>query len=435
MKLKTKRLLIVISVLLGIFFILVVLDELDKSAQRQEITYNTLQPIKVQAKSVGLGPISDWVQGEGVVEAVNKRHLQFEARGRVTFVAQGENGETITEGTVVRGPQAVGQFGQLLARLDSRDSLSNIRQSEAVLREMRLGIEMRSSALTQARNELAQARIDLNRKQILYNKQLLPKSDLESANTRYENSVEAVEAAEAELAAARSKSKGALASLKMTSRSQEKSALFAPFDGLIARINIKEGDYYDPANVNHSSKASLLATAPITIIDPREMEVTLNILSLLGTRVQVGQKVVVVPGGIDWFQNNADDERYVHEGVVHSVSPQLDRSGRSMRVKVRVEQEENLLLDGMYASCWIQVDHKPNSLRIPLESLLYKNNSPFVYVAKDGVAEPREIVVGIEDEEFVEVLEGLTAGEKVVTRGRHVLSNWYPIEILEGDND
>lgn len=435
MKSKVKKGLIAVSVLLGVFFILVVLDELEKNAQRNEVVYNSLPPVRVKTAGVELGPVSDWVMGEGIVEAVRKRHLQFETRGRVTFVAQDGRGQSIREGDAVAGPLEGTRFGQILARLDYRDSISSIRQSEAILREMRLGVEMRSSALAQARNELAQARIDLERKQILYDKQLLPKSDLELAKTRFENGVENVESAEAGLAAAKTKSQGALANLDQTSRGQEKATLFAPFDGLVARINIREGDYYDPANVNHSTKASLLATAPITIIDPSEMEITLNVMSLQGVRVKVGQPVLVAPGGMDWFQGDSDEEEYVSRGGVHSVSPQLDRSDRTLRIKVRVKQQENRLVDGMYATCWIQVAHKPDVIRVPLECLLYKNNVPYVYVAGDGVAEAREIEVGIEDEEYVEVVDGLTPGEKVITRGRHVLSNWHPIQILEDEDE
>lgn len=430
-----KKSLITAAVLLGGFIILVILDELDKSTQRREVAYSPIRPIKVKAQSVKLGPVSDWILGEGIAEAVNKRHLQFETRGWVTFVAHDQSGETIKEGSMVGGPQKGAKLGQLLARLDTRDSLSNIRQSEATLRAMRLGIEMRSSALTQARNELEQARINFERNQILFDKQLIPKSAFELAKTRHGNAIEAVEAAEAHLAAAKSKSQGALAHLNQTSRGQEKASIFAPFDGLIARINIKEGDYYAPANVNHGSKASLLSTAPITIIDPHEMEITLNILSLMGTRVKVGQPVTVAAGGIDWFQSSDNDADYVFEGKVHSVSPQLDRSGRSIRVKVRLKQEENRLLDGMYVTCWIQVEHKADALRIPLSCLLYKNNSPYVYVANGNIAEARNIVVGIEDEEYVEVVEGLELNEQVITRGRHILSDGSPIQILEENNE
>lgn len=435
MKPIVKKTLIATAVLSGLFVILVILDELDKNSQRRAMSYNELPPIKVKTHRVEYGPVSDWVLGEGIAEAVNKRHLQFESLGRVTYVAQTQDGQSIKEGSTVKGPQEGEAFGQLLARLDPRDSMSNIRQSEAVFRAVRLGIEMRQSALAQTKNELEQARIDRDRKRVLFDKQLLSKSDLELANNRYENAVEAVESSEAELAAAKSKSQGALAQLNQASRGQEKAAIFAPFDGLVARINIKEGDYFDPANVNHSNKGVLLSTAPITIIDPREMEVTLNILSLIGTRVKVDQPAFIATGGVDWFRHNTNDNDYVFEGKVHSVSPQLDRSGRSIRVKVRMHQDKNLLLDGMYVTCWIQVEQKPDALRIPLNSLLYQNDSPYVYVARYGQAEQRKIVVGIEDDEYVEVLEGLEPNEEVVTRGRHILSNGHPIQVLDDDND
>lgn len=417
--------------LIGLFLLLIFLERLEEQEARLAQADQPLKPIAVEVVQVALGPITEWVVGEGPAEAVRKRYLQFESSGNVEYLLRDDNGTLLREGTPVRGPGSGERYGQLLARLDGRDPLAGVQQSEAGLVEADKGVEMEQAALAQARNELVDARADFERKRQLFEKDLLAKSDFERSKTRFDNAREGMGTARARLVAARSKVKSAVATLNRSRHDQEKYSIFAPFDGIVGRVNIKVGDYFDPENVDHASDARLLETAPVTIIDPREMEVTLNLPLHAGRRVRVGQRAVVVSGALDWFRGDGDEESSGTEGRVYSVSPQLDASRRAIRVKVRLQQADNAILDGMFTNCWIAVEQNPHALRIPISSLLFENDRPYVYVIENGVSIRRDIVTGLGDTAHMEVVKGLEQGEIVALAGRHQLSTGHPVRMVE----
>jgi len=416
----------------GVFLILVALERLDENERRRNRPDLDPKPVPVSAVVLGRGPVTEWVVGEGPAEAVRKRHLQFETIGTVEFLATDADGGLIREGSRVRGPERGERSGQMLARLDSREPLAQVQQSEAGLTEAHKGVEMEQAALAQARNELAEARSSHGRNRRLFEQKLLARSDFERSKTRFDNAREGVETAVARLAAARSKVKAAVAELNKSKRGQDKNAVFAPFDGVVARLNIRTGEYFDPENVDHSTPARLQETAPITVIDPSEMEVTLTLPMLDGRKVRVGQRAVVMPGALDWLgADDTGEERWKREGIVHSVSPQLDATGRAIRVKVRLHQEDGFILDGMFTNCWIAVDHKPDALRVPLAALLFRRDRPYVYVVANGTAQRRDIVLGCDDDSYAEVVRGVDVGETVALEGRQQLSNGAAVRVVE----
>jgi len=390
-----------------------------------------IKPMAVETVRVTRGPVAEWIVGEGRVEAIRKRALQFEGSGKVVYLHQDEKGRSIREGSRVAGPVCEGDTGQLLARIDARDALADIRQSAADLAEARERKAAQRAELSKARNDLARAHLDFDRKKQLFTRSYLAESDLDQAKALFRNARDAVKSAEAEAAAAASRVQSARAELDKVERGQEKSALFAPFDGLVARINIKEGEYFDPDDVDHSSEARLLETAPMTIIDPSLMEATLYLPEYEGQSVKPGQPAVFVPGAVDWYRDvDAASARRI-EGAVYAVSPQVDATRRAIRVKARFRQDDNVILDGMFVSCWIAVNAKQDALRIPLGCLQFQGGKPYVFVVEHGNAVKRGVKLGVMDETYAEALAGLEQGEIVVGKGGGKLSSGRPVRVVE----
>lgn len=393
-------------------------------------------PVAVEAVAADIGPVQGWIVCEGTAQAIRKRHLQFEEAGRVVFVARDEDGAAIREGSRVRGPlapqhtQGGAATGQLLAQLDTRDRVADVLRDEAALSEARRQVDVETAALSQARNDLAEAQTDLRRKQRLFDDGVLARSTLEQAATRRDNARDAVRGAEARLASARQGVKRAAAELAKAGRGRERTAIRAPFDGVVARMNIRQGDYFDPADVNRRDPAGLQESVPITLIDPHEMEIVLSVPEMEGRDVVVGQRAVVVPGAVDWFRIGADDEDSYPQGRVHAVSPQVDPARRARLVRVRLTQDAPVVLDGMFVSCWIAAREKTAVLRVPLGSLMFEDDAAYIYVAHQGTAHRRAVELGIADDEYAEVLGGLEVGERVVLRGRHALSDGHPLRII-----
>jgi multidrug efflux pump subunit AcrA (membrane-fusion protein) len=99
---------------------------------------------------------------------------------------------------------------------------------------------------------------------------------------------------------------------------------------------------------------------------------------------------------------------------------------------VRVSNSsKNKLKAGMYASITLNKKMDVTSLTIPRNALLGSAKKPQVYVAQNGIAVLREIVIGRNNGKIIEVFSGLSEGEKVITNGQINLVDSSKIELAK----
>ena len=111
-------------------------------------------------------------------------------------------------------------------------------------------------------------------------------------------------------------------------------------------------------------------------------------------------------------------------GVIQSVGSRLDPKTRSMPVQVLVDNAEALLRSGMAANVRLGVGSRSQALVVPRSAILEDGDSRKLYLAEDGGKfEERTVTLGRAQGEFVEVIEGIAAGDRVVTKGAFVLKS------------
>jgi membrane fusion protein (multidrug efflux system) len=113
------------------------------------------------------------------------------------------------------------------------------------------------------------------------------------------------------------------------------------------------------------------------------------------------------------------------------ISPVVDATTGTIKVTLEVSARGKLR-PGMFASVYLEMDTHANALVIPKTALSFESFGDTVYVAKEGVAERRDLQIGFEEEAFVEVLEGLNDGDRVIVVGQDGLSDGTPVQILAG---
>lgn len=115
----------------------------------------------------------------------------------------------------------------------------------------------------------------------------------------------------------------------------------------------------------------------------------------------------------------------VVEGKVSYVYPTLDKSSRTLTVRLEFENPDYRLKPGMFATVYIQFRRKDDALVIPTEAILKSGTRQLVFVTPDnGHFEPREITTGlVGDRHETEVLSGLQAGELVVVSGQFLVDS------------
>ncbi len=186
--------------------------------------------------------------------------------------------------------------------------------------------------------------------------------------------------------------------------------LFAPISGKVVDNTMVLGAMVDQS------------TEILTILDPRVLCVDANIYERDISKVQVGQEVeVTVPAypGV------------VFKGKIQYVGDILDEETRTVTVRTQVQNEGSNLKAGMFASLRILLGRQERALTVPQEAVLDDGDLKLVFLKREGRFFPREVTVGTKMDGFIEILNGLSEGDEVVTTGSFQLKSKLYDEILK----
>ncbi len=113
------------------------------------------------------------------------------------------------------------------------------------------------------------------------------------------------------------------------------------------------------------------------------------------------------------------------------IRPVVDADTGTIEVTLQVKARGKLS-PGMFASVYLVRDSHADALVIPKSALSLESLGDTVYVVNAGLAERRDIEIGFEESDFVEVLSGLSEEDRVVVVGQDGLSDGTPIFVLKG---
>lgn len=112
------------------------------------------------------------------------------------------------------------------------------------------------------------------------------------------------------------------------------------------------------------------------------------------------------------------------EGVVVSISPAVNRETGGRKIGIKISQTKPYsLLPGEFVKIEIIGEQHLNSVSVPESALLYENGKSIVMVMADMKYKRRIVYTGMENNGYVEILEGIKEGETVVTAGAYELFN------------
>lgn len=132
----------------------------------------------------------------------------------------------------------------------------------------------------------------------------------------------------------------------------------------------------------------------------------------------------------------------VFEGKVERIAPQIDIETRTAAVKIQIENLEGYLKPGMYARVSLQFEEKPETNVLPLATILEEEGQSYVYIAdaadeETTIVRKQTIQLGIIDGEQVEVLQGITADDLVITLGNRLVKDGDQVDVkrVEGSDE
>lgn len=191
--------------------------------------------------------------------------------------------------------------------------------------------------------------------------------------------------------------------LKETREVLQRITMYAPQSGVLDNLAIREGNYIKPG------------TNLMSIGTLKQVWVEAEIFERQAAQVSVGQPVTMtldfLPGK-DWL------------GKVDYIYPTLDTKTRTLRVRLRFDNENDALKPNMFAQVIIHSQSPDTSLVVPTEAVIRSGSMDRVVLALgEGRFKSVKVKIGRLDDEYTEILAGLEAGTRVVSSAQFLLDS------------
>jgi RND family efflux transporter MFP subunit len=111
----------------------------------------------------------------------------------------------------------------------------------------------------------------------------------------------------------------------------------------------------------------------------------------------------------------------VFAGRITAVDPALDPTTRTFRAEGTIENPDRLLRPGMFVKAEVVTESHEDVVVIPRQFVLNRQNQKVVFIEESGRAQMRQVKVGLEGRENVEVLDGLEDGDRMITSNYETL--------------
>lgn len=191
----------------------------------------------------------------------------------------------------------------------------------------------------------------------------------------------------------------------------EKAHIAAPFAGIVGLRHVSVGEYITAGQ----------ALVNLEAIDP--VKADFRVPEKFLPAIRVGQTIRIK---VDAFPEDT------FEGKVYAIDPRLDVAGRSLLVRAMVPNTDQRLRPGLFARVTVLLQLKEDALSVPEQAIVPQGDSQFVFKIVDGKAKLTKVVIGTRREGRVEIVEGLAAGDQVVTAGQLKIRDGSAVSVVNG---
>lgn len=280
--------------------------------------------------------------------------------------------------------------GQLLVALDARDLDVGSRRAESAREEVRAGIPEADSAVAAAKANLDLAQVTFGRMQDMYQKKSISNQEFDEASARLKAAQAAFDMARSRRTQLDSRLAEADQEVRSTEVTRSYAEVLAPFPGVVVARSVEPGIL------------ALPGTPMFTIEREGAYRLEASVEESRLPAIRVGQPVSVT----------LDNPNRALEARVSEIVPAVDASSRAYIVKIDLPALATLR-SGVFGRAVFQLGSE-SLMAIPAAAVAEHGQLQSVFVDDNSIARSRLITIGQRVNDRVEVLSGLTAGEKVV---------------------
>jgi membrane fusion protein, multidrug efflux system len=262
--------------------------------------------------------------------------------------------------------------------------------------DFKLDQERAQAGLKQAEASLTNTKTEYQRKETLLKEELVTRQQFDDVSTR--------------LIIASSDLDRARATMSLARQRLSKTRIISPVNGAVKEKKLTTGDF---------ARASV-PLASIIIIDPLKLVFSIGEKDV--TRIKISQEVTFT---IDTFKDRE------FKGKVSTIYPGLDEKSRTLTIEALVPNGNFSLKAGFFAQVKVYTEIGKETVLIPTTAIVYDELKSKVFILDGDTA--REIVVkpGETYGDMIEILEGLSGGEKIVIVGQNTLAGGVKVNVLK----
>lgn len=404
MKIKVKTLLvfIVTTILLIIAYNIIPSkrsQENDNDANT-EMNYERLREVvfNVKTELVKKGDLIKTISANGLVKAFKELEVISNISG------------IISEINVYEGKKVFRD--DLLIKFDDREYKITLSEAEASLLNAKIeyGFYTREESIPIDSQKANSIKIELNKLQKLFNDKKITEEDYIKNKDKLELSLIFTGAKRDDVILNKSGMTNAINAVNRAKLNLSYTEIFAPFNGVIANFDLVENK-----RVNAGEKL-------FDLLDVSRLKVEVGVLESEINKIMIGSKAKL--------KLNAVPDK-IYTGKVIQINPLVDPETKTCRVTVEIMDKDNSIKPGMFASVSIEAEIFKNRILIPREALLVRDKRNLVFIVENGLAKWHYVKIGEQNDEFIEVLDGISIGDTVIVDGHYNLAHDSKINIIQ----
>lgn len=275
--------------------------------------------------------------------------------------------------------------GAVLFTVDTTDLLNNMRSLEASYKVAELGYN--------------NAKNTYDNNSILFEEGIISQTEYDQIQYAYESAAAQLDSIQVQM--------------DTLQKSINDCSVTSPMTGVISERNIERGGF------------ATQAAASYTIIDISTIKVEVGVSEQVVNTIKIGDTVAVTMTAV-----SAEPLK----GKVSTIAPAAGQTGTYI-VKIEMDNSKNAIKSGMMAEVNFTTESAENAIVLPRNAVIEKDGETYVYIVEDGKAKKVDVALGIESADTIEITEGLTAGDAVITKGQTYVSDGEEVKVLNDDTE
>lgn len=386
------------------------------------------EEIEVETTEAKKATIIERVSASGVVQPETEVKLSPDVAGEIIEL-------NVKEGDSVK-------VNDLLVKIRPDNFISALDRSKANLNQQLANLAQAEAALKRSEAQFSRVELEYKRNQKLYEDKVISDADFEQARADFLTAENDLEAARQTVVAAEYIIKSSQATVDEAQENLRLTNVYSPVSGIVSNLLVEQGERV-------VGTAQMAGTEMMRLADLNKMEVRVNVNENDIVRISLGDTTII---DVDSYTHSGKKFTGVVTAIANSANEKTTQDAVTefeVRIRILNSSYNDLITPenrypfrpGMTASVEIITQKKENVLSVPLAAVTTRED--MVMTSPDGATRPKELVfvvdgnkakmvevkTSISDFENIEITEGITEGQEIISGPYFVISK----EMKDGD--